>query len=119
MQERQSAIEKPIVSRKLPHEQPASKSLNGTLLSKLNMGELNQEQSSTTTFRKPEREIQEHSLKGSLDYDANLSQESTKDVSIKIVYPTKQFGEENTEFKKRHESMQADADEHYKLLVDM
>ena len=58
-------------------------------------------------------------LKGSLDYDANLSPESTKDVSIKIVYPTKQLGEENTEFKKRHESMQADADEHYKLLVDM
>lgn len=36
-----------------------------------------------------------------------------------MVYPSKAFGEDNTEFKKRHESMQADADEHYKLLVDM
>ena len=48
-----------------------------------------------------------------------MSPGSTQDVSIKIVYPTKQFGEENTNFQKRHESMQEDADEHYKLLVDM
>ena len=36
-----------------------------------------------------------------------------------MIYPTKAFGEDNTEFKKRHESMQAEADEHYNLLVEM
>ena len=55
---------------------------------------------------------------GVLDYDSKMSNLSTK-VTIKIVYPTKAFGEDNTDFNKRHESMQADADEHYKLLVDM
>lgn len=35
------------------------------------------------------------------------------------MYPSRELQAENNEFKKRHESMQKDADEHYKLLVDM
>ena len=68
-----------------------------------------------------------HILDGQLDYDVRYGGETTRQksaspqplVKIKMVYPSKAFGEDNTEFKKRHESMQADADEHYKLLVDM
>ena len=40
-------------------------------------------------------------------------------AEIRIVYPSEKFGTENNEFSKRHESMQADADEHYDLLIEM
>lgn len=51
--------------------------------------------------------------------DTHSKHFSDDQVSIRITYPSRRFGEENNEFKKRHEFMQADADEHYKLLVDM
>ena len=64
---------------------------------------------------------------GQLDYDRNYGDSSetfptpsTEEiVHIRITYPSRRFGEENNDFSKRHECMQADADEHYKLLVDM
>ena len=40
-------------------------------------------------------------------------------IQITISYPSEKFGTDNNQFEKRHESMQADADEHYQLLVDM
>ena len=40
-------------------------------------------------------------------------------IKISITYPSVKFGTDNNQFKKRHESMQADADEHDHLLVDM
>lgn len=66
-------------------------------------------------------------LKGQLEYDPILmaSDESfphcisEEQVSINIVYPSHEFQAENNEFKKRHESMQKEADEHYRLLVDL
>ena len=69
-----------------------------------------------------------HILEGQLDYDVQYGETNDQKfaeaddmpiIEIKMVYPTRAFGEDNTEFKKRHESMQADADEHYKLLVDL
>lgn len=66
-------------------------------------------------------------LEGQLEYDPRFmaSDESfpcafSEDrVTIKIVYPSREFQASNNEFQKRHESMQKDADEHYKLLVDL
>ena len=64
-------------------------------------------------------------MQGQLEYDVNLGspeEDSNIDedlIQISISYPSVKFGTENNQFKKRHESMQADADEHYKLLVDM
>ena len=54
-----------------------------------------------------------HILDGQLDYDVRFGGETTRQksaspqpiVKIKMVYPSKAFGEDNTEFKKRHESM--------------
>ena len=76
-------------------------------------------------------------LEGQLDYDRNIAgyqgcsddeddgvkngedNDNNCNVKISIQYPSEKFGTENNQFQKRHESMQADADEHYKLLVDM
>ena len=40
-------------------------------------------------------------------------------VTIKMVYPDREFFTQNTEFESRHKSMQAEADEHYKYLLAM
>ena len=65
-------------------------------------------------------------LKGQLEYDPRFGSESdfpsTRSdelVEISISFPSQRFGEENSQFQKRHEYMQAEADEHYRLLVDM
>ena len=65
-------------------------------------------------------------MKGSLEFDPRLMPEenflypfSEDQVVISVIFPSREFQAENNEFKKRHESMQAEADEHYKLLVEM
>ena len=68
-------------------------------------------------------------MKGQLEYDPNFKTSSDEtfpvdlseeeQVTINIVYPSREFQADNNEFKKRHESMQKDADEHYRLLVDL
>ena len=57
----------------------------------------------------------------SLDKSKKRSSSARKDhqIQITISYPSEKFGTDNNQFEKRHESMQADADEHYQLLVDM
>ena len=57
----------------------------------------------------------------SLDKNKKRSSSARKDhqIQITISYPSEKFGTDNNQFEKRHESMQADADEHYQLLVDM
>ena len=76
---------------------------------------------------------------GSLDYDArsalmdlnqhkynNFSQDissyastPTPAINIRMIFPTRDFERGHTEFAKRHESMQQDADEHFNLLVQL
>lgn len=66
-------------------------------------------------------------LKGTLEYDPCLMAPdesfphsfSEDQVFISIVYPSCEFQAANNEFKTRHESMQKEADEHYRLLVDL
>lgn len=63
------------------------------------------------------------SVRGYLEYDrcmrdpalAALPADQLADISV--VYPTREFVTQNSEFAQRHESMQQEADEHYHLLV--
>lgn len=45
--------------------------------------------------------------------------EEQEEISIRVVYPDHEFSKANIEFKERHESMQAEANEHSELLVEL
>ena len=57
------------------------------------------------------------SVRGYLEYDRCMRDPALADISV--VYPTREFVTQNSEFAQRHESMQQEADEHYHLLVAM
>jgi len=58
--------------------------------------------------------LNKYILEGQLEYDSKLGYNSEQifpqsfseeQISIKVSYPSKAFGEDNNEFSKRHEAM--------------
>lgn len=60
-------------------------------------------------------------LKGELEYDLHLANNSAKPwlepISIQMAFPDRDFAKKNMEFEARNQDMQLEAVEHYDLLV--